>query len=134
MLSYSLLERIHYLLVAGFDVRQYRPPAALASVHGLPAHGGQFNSGLAAARRARAHPRLLVPRRHTASTALPAAQAEATPETNPLRSGEPQRELYGLLKSHLAPVLDTRHDLASLSDHPLARDLPNLAALRGAPG
>ena len=137
VLSYSLLERIHYLLVAGFDVYGNIGHQLLSRLYmDFLRMEGEFNflALLPHAERERIQAYWYRGATPQAQLFLRAAQAEATPETHiPLRSGEPQRELYGLLKSHLAPVLDTRHDLASLSDHPLARDLRNLAALRGAP-
>jgi hypothetical protein len=48
------------------------------------------------------------------------------------RSGEPQRELYEMLRARLAPVLGTRFDLAAVADAALRRDLQALAAARGA--
>ncbi|MGY4827174.1 fatty acid cis/trans isomerase [Sphaerotilaceae bacterium SBD11-9] len=48
------------------------------------------------------------------------------------RSNDPQRELYGLLKQRLAPVLTPRFDLASVPEAALRQNLQRLAAVRGA--
>ena len=48
------------------------------------------------------------------------------------RSGDPQRELYELLRQHLAPVLDARFDLAGVPDGRLRAELQSLAAVKGA--
>jgi hypothetical protein len=48
------------------------------------------------------------------------------------RSGDPQRELYEMLRARLAPVLGPRFDLAAVSDAALRRDLQALATARGA--
>ena len=48
------------------------------------------------------------------------------------RSKDPQRELYGLLKGRLAPVLGPRFDLAGVADPALRQALQRLASVRGA--
>ena len=48
------------------------------------------------------------------------------------RTSDPQRELYGMLRARLAPVLETRFDLSTLADARLRHDLESLAAVRGA--
>ena len=47
------------------------------------------------------------------------------------RSGDPQRELYELLRQRLAPVLDARFDLAGVADARLRAELQALAAVQG---
>jgi Fatty acid cis/trans isomerase (CTI) len=50
----------------------------------------------------------------------------------PYRGGDPQRELYELLRQRLAPVLDKRFDLAGVGDARLRSELQSLAAVKGA--
>ncbi len=47
------------------------------------------------------------------------------------RTDDPQRELYGLLKERLAPVLDGSFDLSVVDDVDLRNELQALAAVRG---
>jgi hypothetical protein len=46
-------------------------------------------------------------------------------------SADPQRELYGLLRARLAPLLGDGFDLSTVNDATLNVELQNLAALRG---
>jgi hypothetical protein len=48
------------------------------------------------------------------------------------RTADPQRELYGMLRSRLAPGLGARFDLSSIKDAALRRDLEAISAVRGA--
>jgi hypothetical protein len=47
------------------------------------------------------------------------------------RTSDPQRELYGLLKARLAPVLGARYDLSTVQGVALKWDLQSLGTLRG---
>jgi Fatty acid cis/trans isomerase (CTI) len=48
------------------------------------------------------------------------------------RTADPQRELYGMLRARLAPVLAPRFDLSTVADESLRRDLRALGDVRGA--
>jgi hypothetical protein len=135
VISYSLLERIHYLLVAGFDV------------YGNAGH--QLNSRLFM-------DFLRMEGEFNFIALLPAAQRDAVrnywyrdaPESvkNYLfgsnawfqqdsgidyRSSDPQRELYDLLRARLTPVLDNGFDLSTLTDAAMRNNLQTLAEVRG---
>lgn len=136
IMGYTLLERIHYLLVAGFDVygntahqleaRLYmdflRMEGELNFLGLLP--GGDRNAvrdlwyrGVGG----------------EVKSYLNGSKAYFTQRTGvEYRTGDPLPELFGLWKAHLAPVLDHRYDLAeNTRDDPNAELLKKLAGLRG---
>ncbi|TCO82039.1 fatty acid cis/trans isomerase CTI [Plasticicumulans lactativorans] len=135
VISYPLLERIHYLLVAGYDV--------YGSVgHQLDTRlymdfmrmEGEFNF------------LVLLPR--SSRIALRDAWYRgASDDVKELvygryahldvdsgiayRSADPKRELFELLRQRLGPVIDGAPDLGREPDAELRRDLGRLAAVRG---
>jgi hypothetical protein len=135
VIGYALLERIHYLLVAGFDV------------YGNVGH--QLNSRLYMdfmRMEAEFYFLALLPRAmrgslrdfwyRGASQALKdhvyGHLARFDEESGiAYRSDDPQRELYGMLKARLTRVLGGRFDVASVGDAALRRELEALSALRG---
>ncbi|QXP83804.1 fatty acid cis/trans isomerase [Methylococcus sp. Mc7] len=136
IMGYTLLERIHYLLVAGFDVygntahqleaRLYmdflRMEGELSFLALLP--GGDRNAVRDLWYRGAGD---------EVKSYLNGSRAYFTQRTGvEYRTGDPLPELFGLWKAHLAPVLDHRHDLAeSARDDPDADLLKKLAGLRG---
>jgi hypothetical protein len=136
VIGYALFERIYYLLVTGYDVygdvghqlnsrlymdfmrmegefnflvllpQQWRQPTAEFWYRGAPDEARQYVYG-------------------------PNANLDV-PSAIVYRTSDPQRELYGLLRKRLAPVLGARFDLSSVADARLRSDLQSLAALRGA--
>ena len=135
VIGYALFERIHYLLAAGFDV------------YGNVGH--QLNSRLYMdflRMEGESNFIDLLPRAARESTRdywyrgasqnvkdyVYGRKAHFDRETGiAYRTSDPQRELYGLLKAQLAPVLGTRYDLATVQDAVLRRDLQSLSSLRG---
>ncbi len=136
VIGYPLFERIYYLLVAGYDVfgnvthqldtRLYmdfmrmegefnfltllpkaaREPTAQRWYRGAPEVVGEYVYGVGA--------------HFNGESAVP------------YRTRDYQRELYGLLRERLAPVLAKTLDLATVRDASLRRELEALATVRGA--
>lgn len=136
VIGYPLLERIYYLLVAGYDP------------YGNLWH--QLNSRLYMdfmRMEAEANFLLLVPkavRKPTRDLWYRGASARAISFINEAeggaaiesgivyRSENPQRELYELLGKRLAPVLDRRFDLSQVASASLREELQRLNTVRGA--
>jgi Fatty acid cis/trans isomerase (CTI) len=136
LIGYTLFERIYYLLVAGYDVFGNVGHQLNSRLYmDFMRMEGEFNF------------LLLLPQERRQATA--AAWYEGAPDeardyvygpTNAVdfppaiayRTGDPQRELYGLLRKRLAPALDTRYELSSVADAPLRAALQSLASVRGA--
>ena len=101
MLSYSLLERIHYLLVAGFDGTAISATSCLCVCTWTScAWKGEFTFLvlLPHAERERIHAYWYRGATPQAQLFLRAAQAEATPETtSPTAAANRSARLYGLL-------------------------------------
>ncbi|MET0519635.1 MAG: fatty acid cis/trans isomerase [Burkholderiaceae bacterium] len=137
VIGYPLLERIHYLLVANYDVygnvgHQLNSRLYMDYLRAE----GEFNfiALLPKAQR-------IATRDHWYRGAGEGAreQVYGGPGTTlelesgiAYRSSNPQLELYGLLKQRFAPVLDRRHDWPRLAPPALHAALKELAALRGA--
>jgi hypothetical protein len=136
VIGYPLFERIYYLLVAGYDVFGNVGHQLNSRLYmDFMRMEGEFNF------------LLLLPqhlRQSTAAAWYQGAPDEATeyvygpdnavevPAAIPYRSDDPQRELYALLRRHLAPALDTRFELSRVADVRLRSALQSLAAVRGA--
>jgi hypothetical protein len=136
VIDYPLFERIFYLLVAGYDVYGNVGHQLNSRLYmDFMRMEGEFNF------------LTLLPQAVRESTALywyRGAAGEAreyvygknayldAESAVPYRGGEPQRELYELLRRRLAPVLETRFDPASVPDARLRVELQSLAAVRGA--
>ena len=136
VIDYSLFERIFYLLVTGYDVygnaghqlgsRLYMDYLRME---------GEFNFIVFLPQRVRGG---------TAQSWYRGATGESSEyvygryarldveSAVPYRSDDPQRELYGLLRERLAPVLDPRFDLATVPDAWRRQELQALAELKGA--
>jgi hypothetical protein len=135
VIGYPLLERIYYLLVAGYD-----PFGNLG--HQLNSRlymdfmrmEGEGNFLLLLPKAARGPTRDFWYR--GASDELRAFtdgdKLKIEAESGIVyKTKDPQRELYGLLEHRLAPVLGTRFDQSSVPDAALRRDLQRLAQVRG---
>ncbi len=136
VIGYPLLERIYYLLVAGYD-----PYGNVG--HQLESRlymdfmrmEGETNFLMLLPRAVREPTRNFWYRGASAETKAYVDGSKDTiePETGiAFRTQDPQRELYGMLASRLAPVLGLRFDLSSVPDAPLRQALQGLAAVRGA--
>jgi hypothetical protein len=135
VIGYPLLERIYYLLVAGYDV------------YGSAGH--QLSSRLYMdflRMEGESNFLLLLPqgaRQPTAERWYRGAADDArtylvgrstgadAPSAIEYRTKDPQQELYGLLRQRLAPVLGSRFDLSSVPDARLRSDLQSLSTVRG---
>lgn len=135
VLSYPLLERIHYLLVAGFDVYGNVGHQLLSRLYmDFLRMEGEYNflSFLPRSERETLHQHWYRGATPQARLFLQSAMADTAPDSNIVyRSVKPQRELYSLLKARLGPVLDTQHDLATVHDAALQQDLQRLAGVKG---
>lgn len=135
VLSYPLLERIHYLLVAGFDVYGNVGHQLLSRLYmDLLRMEGEVNflTLLPRTERDKLHQYWYRGATAQARIFLRSTQSQDLPDTHiRYHTAQPQHELYSLLKSHLAPVLDTRHDLNTVADAALRHDLQRLASVKG---
>ena len=137
VINYTLFERIFYLLVAGYDVYGNVGHQLTSRLYmDFMRMEGEFNF------------LVFLPQAVRESTALywyRGASGEAreyvygknayldAESAVPYRAGsDPQRQLYALLRQRLAPVLDARFDLASVTDTRLRSQLQSLADLEGA--
>ena len=136
VIGYPLLERIYYLLVAGYD-----PYGNIG--HQLDSRlymdfmrmEGESNFLMLLPKAARQPTRDFWYRGASAETKayVDGSRDAFQPETGiAFRSDDPQRELYGLLRQRLAPVLGPRFELSGVQDPALRQHLQRLAALRGA--
>jgi len=136
VIGYPLFERIYYLLAAGYDTygnvghqlgsRLYMDFLRME---------GEFNFLVLLPQVAREPTRDYWYRGASGSVKdyLYGRKAHFDRETGIVyRTADPQRELYGMLRARLAPVLDARYELSNVTDEALRRDLQALAAVRGA--
>jgi len=135
VLSYPLMERIHYLLVAGFDVYGNVGHQLLSRLYmdflRMEAEVN-FLTFLPRTERESLHQYWYRGATAQATIFLQSAQSQNLPDTHiHYRTAQPQQELYALLKNHLAPVLDTRHDWKSTADTTLHNDLQRLSEVKG---
>jgi len=135
VVGFGLLERIHYLLVAGFDVfgnvghqlhsRLYMDYLRMEAEH-------NFVSFLPRARR-----RVVVDAWYRGTKAVTRDQvygklAPFDQETGiPYRTRTPEHELFALLSDHVAPVLTRKYGLGEEPDERLRKALTPLALLGG---
>jgi len=135
VMGYPLLERIYYLLVAGYDpygnVGHQLNSRLYMDFMRMEAETNFLTLLPAAARGAT---RDFWYRGASADTKSYVAGSKGKIEVESAityRSEEPQRELYELLTRRLAPVLGPRYELASVPDVALRQALQRLTALRG---
>lgn len=136
VLGYPLLERIHYLLVAGFDV------------YGNVGHQLATRTYMDFLRlESEFHFLLLLPddtqkkewkfwyrnlNKRIAKELARQLTSFAVHSDISYTTAEPKRELYGKLREHLAPVLDRRADLGPVADA-IRIPLQRLNSLQGTP-
>ncbi|HSD59763.1 MAG TPA: fatty acid cis/trans isomerase [Burkholderiales bacterium] len=135
VIGYPLLERIHYLLVAGFDVYGNAGHQLNSRLYmDFLRMEGEFNflTLLPQAERERLRNYWYRGAKQEVKDYVYGRKAYFDRETGiKYRSSDPQRELYGLLQARLKPVLPSRFGLATVDDPDLRRELEALAALRG---
>jgi hypothetical protein len=135
VINYSLLERIHYLLVAGFDV------------YGNAGHQlnsrlfmdflrmeGEFNflALLPAEQRDAVRDYWYRDASQSVKDYLFGSKAWFNQDSGiDYKSADPQRELYEMLRARLAPVLEQGFDLSTVTDAALREELQTLAGVRG---
>jgi hypothetical protein len=135
LVDYSLLERIYYLLVAGYDVYGNITHNLNSRLYMdfLRMEGeANFISFLPPDARAAALSRWY---RDATKESLDHMRAlvvdPAVDSAIPYRGADPQNELFAMLGKRLGPVLDRRLSLINVADAGLREQLERLAALRG---
>jgi len=136
VIDYPLFERIYYLLVAGYDVYGNVGHQLNSRLYmDFMRMEGEFNFLVFLPQAVREPTALHWYRGATgeARDYVYGKYARLDAESGvPYRSGDPQHELYELMRKRLAPVLHTRFDLAGVDDARLRSELQSLAALKGA--
>jgi len=135
VIGYPLLERIHYLLVAGFDVYGNAGHQLNSRLYmDFMRMEGEFNflTLLPSAQRDRVRDYWYRDASKSVKDYLYGSKAWFNQDSGiDYRTNDPQRELYGLLQTRLAPVLGKQFDLSTVQDAALRSELQNLAAVRG---
>jgi hypothetical protein len=136
IIDYPLLERIYYLLVAGYDVygnaghqlnsRLYMDFLRMEGEFNFLAFLPEAARQPTAAYWYRGAPDAVTEYVYGRNAHFDRASNIA------YRTNDPQRELYGLLKARVAPALAPRFDLAAVPDAALRRELQALTAVQGA--
>jgi hypothetical protein len=136
ILNYPLLERIHYLLVAGFDVYGDVDHQLESRLYmDFLRMEGEFNflALLPKASRPRVRDAWYRDASEEEKSFVYGEHARLEADSDiPYRTQDPQAELFGMLEARLAPALGHRNRLDSVADPALRRDLRALAGLRGA--
>jgi len=135
LIGYALLERIHYLLVAGYDVFGNVGHQLVTRVYmDFLRMEGELSFLLLLPQEARDRERAFWYREADEEIMrymnLPRFESKLTP-TIDYQTDDEKIELFGLLQDRLQAVLPTRHDLAALSDASVAGSLSQLEALEG---
>ncbi|MGH8550786.1 MAG: fatty acid cis/trans isomerase [Methylococcales bacterium] len=136
IMGYPLLERIHYLLVAGFDVygNALHQLEARLYMDFLRMEGEMnFLTLLPLDDRNRVRDRWYRGAGEDVKSYLNGSKAYFAQNTGiDYKTGDPLKEIFGLWKAHLAPVLDHHYDLAENgSENHDGTLLAKLAGLRG---
>jgi len=136
VIGYPLLERIHYLLVAGFDVYGNAGHQLNSRLYmDFMRMEGEFNFIALLPERSRDAVRNYWYRDSNPEVKayLYSARTWFNQESGiDYRSDDPQQELYGFLQTRLASVLHDTFDLSTVQEPALRADLQELAALQGA--
>ena len=136
VIGYPLFERIYYLLVAGYDVYGNAGHQLNSRLYmDFLRMEGEFNFLVFLPQAAREPTRDFWYRgaADEVKDYVYGRAAHVNRETGIVyRTGDPQRELYGLLRARLAPVVERRYELSTVADEGLRRDLEALSAVRGA--
>lgn len=136
VMDYSLLERIYYLLVAGYDVYGNAGHQLNSRLYmDFLRMEGEFNF------------LVFLPQATRISTAnywyrgAPSAVTDYVYGSNAhfnrssditFKTSDPQQELYGLLRARVAPAISTRFDWSAVREPALRSGLQALAATKGA--
>ena len=135
LISYPLLERIHYLLVAGFDVYGNAGHQLNSRLYmDFLRMEGEFNflGLLPADRRDAVRDYWYRGASQSVKDYLYGTKAWFNRDSGIVyHTDEPLHELYGLLGVRLAPVLDHGFDLSQVKDSSLRQQLEALTAVRG---
>ena len=135
VIDYSLFERIHYLLVAGFDVFGSAGHQLSTRLYmDFLRMDGEFNfiSMLPAAERIKVRDQWYRDAHASVREYVYGSRIAFNRETDiAYTSDNPRLELMQKFQARLNAVLDTRHDLAHEPDVGLRTQLERLAALRG---
>jgi Fatty acid cis/trans isomerase (CTI) len=136
VIGYPLLERIYYLLAAGYDVYGNAGHQLNSRLYmDFLRMEGEFNFLVFLPQAAREPTRDYWYRGASSEVKdyVYGRNAQLDRDTGiAYRTADPQRELYGMLRTRLAPVLAPRYDLSTVPDEALRRDLEALGAVRGA--
>jgi hypothetical protein len=136
VIGYALFERIYYLLVAGYDVYGNAGHQLNTRLYmDFLRMEGEFNFlvFLPQATREATRDHWYRGASRSVKDYVYGRKAHLGRETGiGYRSVDPQRELYGMLRARLAPVLSSRFDMSSVEDPVLRRDLEALGGVRGA--
>lgn len=134
VISYPLLERIHYLLVAGFDVfGNVGHQLATRTYMDFLRMESEFHFLVLLPDDVRVKERKFWYRNTNERLAKEIAGQLTDLEVHTgieFTTQEPKRELYSMLREHLAPVLDRRANLGPVAA-PIRKPLERLAVLRG---
>jgi len=135
VIAYPLLERIHYLLVAGFDVYGNAGHQLNSRLYmDFLRMEGEFNflALLPRDRRDAVRDYWYRGASESVKNYLYGTKAWFNQDSGiHYRTADPQRELYDLLRARLAPVLGKEFDLSTVKDPVLRDELQTLAAVRG---
>lgn len=135
VIGYPLLERIHYLLVSGFDVYGNLGHQLLSRLYmDFMRMEGEFNflAFLPLDQRQAVRDHWYRGASEEVKNHVYGTLASFDVDTGiRYQTSQPLSELYAMLRAHLAPVLDRRHELASIADTRLREDLTVLAGVRG---
>jgi hypothetical protein len=136
VIGYPLFERIYYLLVADYDVYGNAGHQLTSRLYmDFLRMEGEFNFLVFLPQAAREPTRDYWYRGASSSVKeyVYGSKARLDRETGIVyRTADPQRELYGMLRARLAPVLAPRFGLSTVADETLRRDLQALGSVRGA--
>ncbi|MFW2404903.1 MAG: fatty acid cis/trans isomerase, partial [Gammaproteobacteria bacterium] len=127
VIGYTLLERIHYLLVAGYDVFGNVGHQLLSRIYmDFLRMEGELQFLLLLPQEARDRERAYWYREADDEVneymVLPSFESSMTPQID-YKTDDPKAELYAMLQERLQPVLPNTHDYASIFDPNLAEDL-----------
>ena len=135
VIGYPLLERIHYLLVAGFDVYGNAGHQLNSRLYmDFLRMEGEFNflALLPRSRRDAVRNYWYRGASRSVKNYLYGTKAWFNQDSGiDYHTSDPQSELYGLLRARLAPVLGHGFDLSTVKDPALRNELQTLAAARG---
>ncbi|EED31096.1 fatty acid cis/trans isomerase [gamma proteobacterium NOR5-3] len=137
LIDYSLLERLHYLLVAGYDVFGNVGHQLNTRVYmDFLRMEGELNFLTMLPESARKAERELwyldASKDLMAYLSSPAFESVTEPNIA-YRSDNPKQELFSLLREQLTPALPETHNLAAINDLALEQELARLLEIRGQP-